>query len=379
VLAGGIAHDFNNLLTGILGNISLAVDTVEDSNPAKPILQDAIEASERAAHLTQQMLAYAGKGRFVIEAIDISALVRAISSLVRSSIPKHVTLRLDLDPTLPFVEADVAQMQQLIMNLMINGAEAIPEDRQGTVLVTTRSQEVDAEYIKETFGAGDITPGQYIAINVHDNGVGMDEETMAKIFDPFFTTKFTGRGLGLAAALGIVRGHKGTLKVFSTPGQGTTFKVLLPANPAARDNAAPRGVETNLAGAGTVLIVDDESIVRKAATSSLERYGYTVVTANNGRQGVERFRELHKQLVIVILDTTMPVMNGEETLDHMRSIDPHVPVVLSSGYNEVEAIRRFAGKGLSGFIQKPYSASALAEKIRAVLHETPPLAGQEFS
>ncbi|HEY2015544.1 MAG TPA: PAS domain S-box protein, partial [Bryobacteraceae bacterium] len=221
VLAGGIAHDFNNLLTGILGNVSLVLGSMGDPIPEKRYLQDAVEASERAANLTKQLLAYAGKGRFLIEPTDISALVQEISALIRSSIPKHVTLRLDLQHPLPLVDADVAQLQQLIMNLVINGAEAIPENRQGTVLVTTRSQEVDDQYLA-TLGTDDIPPGTYVSINVRDNGAGMDEVTLTKIFDPFFTTKFTGRGLGLAAAGGIVRGHKGALKVFSNPGQGTT-------------------------------------------------------------------------------------------------------------------------------------------------------------
>jgi PAS domain S-box-containing protein len=366
VLAGGIAHDFNNLLTGILGNISLALDAVGDTSPAKEVLEDAIEASERAANLTKQLLAYAGKGRFFIEPTDVSALVREISTLIRSSIPKHVALRLDLQQPLPFVEADVAQLQQLIMNLVINGAEAIPEDRQGTVLVITRSQTVDREFLT-AFGAQDMPPGDYITVSVHDNGIGMDEATLGRIFDPFFTTKFMGRGLGLAAVLGIVRGHKGALKVFSTRGQGTTFRVLLPVTAAERTKPPVLGTLTGLSGRGLVLVVDDEPIVRKIAATSLKRYGYTVATAENGREGVERFRELHAELKIVILDMTMPVMGGEEALQRMRHINARVPVILSSGYNEVEAVRRFTGKGLAGFIQKPYTAAALAEKIRTIL------------
>jgi PAS domain S-box-containing protein len=376
VLAGGIAHDFNNLLTGILGNVSLAIEMVSDLNPVKRYLQDAIEASERAANLTKQMLAYAGKGRFLIEAIDISVLVREISALIRSSIPKHVTLRLDLQEMLPLVEADATQLQQLIMNLVINAAEAIPEHRQGTVLVITRSHEVDAQYLATLGGANDIDPGNYVVVSVQDNGTGMDENTLSKIFDPFFTTKFTGRGLGLAAAAGIVRSHKGALKVFSTPGRGTTFRVLLPISAAAQNKSVAPVPHSEFSGQGTVLVVDDEPIVRKMAKHSLERYGYTVVTAEDGREGLERFRELHLQLKIVILDLTMPVMGGEEALRNMRLINPRLPVVLSSGYNEVEAIRRFAGKGLAGFLQKPYTASALAEKIQTVLREARDLATQ---
>jgi PAS domain S-box-containing protein len=366
VLAGGIAHDFNNLLTGILGNISLAMESTARESEAMPLMENAVEASERAAHLTKQLLAYAGKGRFLIEPTDISALVRDISALVRSSIPKNVEVRLELGEGLPPVEADVAQMQQLVMNLVINAAEAIPEGRQGIVLVTTSAQDAGAEILQHTFGSDELTPGPYVAINVHDNGIGMDEATVQRIFDPFFTTKFTGRGLGLAAALGIVRGHRGGLKVFSAPGQGTTFKVFLPGSftAAQAENVAP---EAAVGGSGTVLVVDDEPIVRKIAAASLERYGYEVFTAANGQEGVARFAELHGVLSIVVLDMTMPVMDGEEAFRRMRKIDSNVPVVLSSGFNELDAIRRFTGKGLSGFIQKPYTAAALAEKIRAVL------------
>lgn len=227
VLAGGIAHDFNNLLTGILGNVSLALELIYDTNPAAELLREAAEASERAANLTNQLLDYAGKGRYVIELTDISAVVRQMSALVQTSVPKHVTIRLDLQQPLPPVEADVAQIRQLIMNLVINGAEAIPEDREGTVLVITRALEVTSEYLESLDIAG-LQPGSYVMISVHDNGAGMDEDTKAKIFDPFFTTKYMGRGLGLAAALGIVHGHKGGLRVFSTPGRGTTFRIWLP-------------------------------------------------------------------------------------------------------------------------------------------------------
>ncbi|MCU1262543.1 MAG: signal transduction histidine kinase [Bryobacterales bacterium] len=359
VLAGGIAHDFNNLLTGILGNISLADEMLPGDHPAKPALEDAMEASERASHLTRQMLAYAGKGKFVVQPIDISELVREISALVRTSIPKHVAIRLDLGASLPPVEADSAQLQQLVMNLVINGAEAVPADRRGIVLVTTRLQKVS--------DSGEAEPGAYVAISVQDNGSGMDDATRAKIFDPFFTTKFTGRGLGLAAASGIVKGHKGLLRVFSTPGQGTTFRVLLPAGRGRAQEVPPGRTATDLSGLGTILVVDDEEIVRKVAATSLRRYGYTVVTAENGRTGVEQFRQTHSDLAAVILDVTMPVMNGEHALALMKSINPAVPVVLSSGYSEAEATVRFEGQGLAAFLQKPYTAKRLAEKINAVL------------
>jgi PAS domain S-box-containing protein len=369
VLAGGVAHDFNNLLTGILGNTSLALETLSTNNPARGLLRDVINASERASHLTRQLLAYAGKGRFIIEPINLSGLVLEISSLIQASIPKNVQLRLELSEDLPLIQADSSQLQQLVMNLVINGSEAIGPDVNGTVLVTTGTQVVDEHYLMTTLGAqSELVPGRYITLEVHDTGCGMDEGTLARIFDPFFTTKFTGRGLGLAATQGIVRGHKGALKVYSTPGKGTTFKVLFPATEevtAVKTAPAPLVLGKN----ELVLVIDDEEIIRRTAKSMLERYGYTVVLAENGKEGVGLFQVLAEKVSVVLLDMTMPIMSGEEAFRRLTAIKPGIKVVLSSGYNEVEAIRRFTGKGLAGFIQKPYSSMALAEKIRSVLQE----------
>jgi PAS domain S-box-containing protein len=368
VLAGGVAHDFNNLLTGILGNTSLALELLPVNHPARDMLRGAITASERAADLTRQLLAYAGKGRFVTEIIQISPLVREISQLIQSSIPKTVQLRLELAHDLPYIEADVGQIQQLIMNLVINGAEAIGEDRNGTVIVTTAEQQVDKAYIKTVLGSGvEIVPGSYVSVEVHDTGCGMDEDIVSRIFDPFFTTKFLGRGLGLAAVQGIVRGHRGVLKVYSQPGQGSTFKVLFPATEKQPVTAASRPVADALAGYGTILVIDDEQIVRHTAKTMLESYGYSVLVAENGREGVDLFRLVHEKVALVILDMSMPVMSGEETLRNLRLIDSETPVILSSGFNEVEAIRRFTGKGLAGFIQKPYSALDLARRVKTTL------------
>jgi PAS domain S-box-containing protein len=366
VLAGGVAHDFNNLLTGILGNSSLALDNVGPNHPNRPLLEEVMKAGERAADLTRQLLAYAGKGRFVMRTLDLSDLVREISGLVQTSLPKEAQLRLQLADNLPGIDADPGQLQQIVMNLVINGAEAIgPEG--GSVLVRTGAQDVDANYISTMSSAGELLKtGRYVSLEVHDTGAGMDEATMAKIFDPFFTTKFAGRGLGLSAVLGIVRAHHGALKVYSKPGQGTTFKVLLPAssNPVAH-HAQPE--KRQLAGAGTVLVVDDEEIVRITAKHTLERYGYRTVLANDGVEALEAYSSQGRQIGLVLLDLTMPIMNGEETLRHLQKVNPKVKVLLSSGYNEVEAVQRFAGKGLAGFIQKPYTAAGLAEKVKEAL------------
>ena len=368
ILAGGVAHDFNNLLTGILGNASLALETTSRSSPNRAMLEEVVTAAERAAELTRQLLAYAGKGRFVTRLINLSELVREATSLVQTSIPKKVHLRLELAENLPLIEADIGQMQQIIMNLVINGAEAVG-DSVGTVLVQTALQTVDEQYAATLSGPGvGLKPGQYVVLEVHDTGCGMDETTKSRIFDPFFTTKFTGRGLGLSAVLGIVRGHKGALKVYSTLGKGSTFKVLLPA--ADRDQASalePPFAATELSGSGLVLVVDDELIVRTTARLTLERFGYEVMVAVNGQEAIEIFRQRTADIRAVLLDLTMPVMSGEETLRHLKVIDPEVCVVLSSGFNEVEAIQRFTGKGLAGFIQKPYTAVALAAKVKQAI------------
>jgi signal transduction histidine kinase len=370
ILAGGIAHDFNNLLTGVLGNASLALESMPAGSPNRTLLQGVVQASERAAHLTRQLLAYAGKGRFVVEALDLSQQVREIAALVQTSIPSAVQLRLDLAEQLPYIDADASQIQQIIMNLVINGAEAIPEGQSGTVIVTTGVQEVDDEYLRTTLLDTPIPPGTYITLEVHDTGIGMDRETQARIFDPFFTTKFTGRGLGLAAVMGIVRGHQGALKIYSTPGRGSTFKVLLLASGSSLPRQAKRNDDTaRLAGCGSVMVIDDESIVRRVAKATLERFGYSVIVCEDGPAAISLFRTMAADISVILLDMSMPVMSGEETFRHLRAIHPDVKVVLSSGYNEVEAISRFTGKGLAGFIQKPYTAARLGETIRSVLQE----------
>jgi CheY-like chemotaxis protein len=364
-----VAHDFNNLLTGILANASLAVETLPADSPAQRMLHDVVDASDRAAHLTKQLLAYAGKGRFVVEALDLSSLVRDINHLIQSSIPKNALVQLNLEPRLPYIEGDAAQIQQLVMNLVINAAEAIPEGRQGNVLVTTRVQEVDENYIVQTLSPGEIVPGEYVSLEVHDTGAGMDQATLQRIFDPFFTTKFTGRGLGLAAALGIVRGHRGALKVYSTPGRGSTFKILLPA---IEGGGKPAEVKTAIGArpglqSGAVLVIDDEEVVRRTAKTTLERGGYDAIVAESGTEGVQLFQALSSKISAVLLDLTMPGIGGEETLRRIQAIRPEARVILSSGFNEVEVIRKFTGKGLAGFLQKPYTSMALMEKLHAAL------------
>jgi PAS domain S-box-containing protein len=370
VLAGGIAHDFNNLLTGILGNASMVLEDMPADSEAREPIESVIAASERAAQLAQQMLAYSGKGRFVLETIDLSARVRGTLRLIKAAIPPTVELHLDLDDDLPAVEADGAQMQQLIMNIIINGAEAVPEGTRGTVTITTRREFLGDQEPRprEAGGAGELPEGNYVLLEVTDTGTGMDEETRARIFDPFFTTKFTGRGLGLAAVLGIVRGHRGSIQVISDLGKGTTFRVLLPATVAQEAKPAAQTPQiASVEGEGAVLVVDDEEIVRRLARQSLERHGYQVLLAENGARGLDMFARDGDEIRCVVLDLTMPVMSGEETLERMQAVRRDVPIILSSGFNEVQALQRFEGKGLAGFLQKPYRAGDLVEKVRAVM------------
>jgi signal transduction histidine kinase/CheY-like chemotaxis protein len=366
ILAGGIAHDFNNLLTGVIGNISLALDREAADSPRRRYLEDAIQASEKAADLTRQLLAYSGKGRFAIQSLNLSETVRQINALIQTSISKNVHIVMNLAGGLPCIEADSAQLQQIIMNLIINAAEAIGPEKNGVVVIETGLAKLDEAYLRSTLASDSAGAGDYVFLEVRDTGCGIDEKTLAKIFDPFFTTKFLGRGLGLAAVLGIVRGHHGALKLDSSPGKGSTFRVLFPAtrgHEAARPAAAQR---FDLSGSGTILVVDDEEIVRKIARATLEKWGYRVLVAENGQAAVDLFAKAPGEISLVLLDLTMPIMNGEQTFERLRHIRPDVKVILSSGYDEADATGRFRGDGLAGFIQKPYTASKLAQSVKRV-------------
>ncbi len=364
VLAGGIAHDFNNLLTGVIGNASLALDSMTARDRNRPAIEALMDSANRAADLTRQLLAYAGKGRFVIRPVNVSDTVREMAVLLRGSVPASISIDLDLDAEIPAVEADEGQIQQIIMNLVLNASEAIGE-RSGRIAIQTQTRRVDAAAIEHS--QLDMKAGPYVCLEVRDTGSGMDQETLSKIFEPFFTTKFTGRGLGLAAVHGIVRAHKGAVLADSQPGKGARFTVLLPAaRIAAVRRKAPAAAEPNLHGRGTILVVDDEETVRSLAKATLERFGYGVLLATNGIEAVEIFEAAADQIAVVLLDLTMPLMGGEETFHRLRAIRPGVRVLLSSGYNELEVVKRFTGQGLTGFVGKPYSAAALVAKIKSV-------------
>ncbi len=367
VLAGGIAHDFNNLLVGILGNADLAHEELPPSSPARETVKEIETAARRAAELTRQLLAYSGKGRFIIQPADINEIVREMGHLLEVSISKQALLRYELASGLPAVMADASQIRQIVMNLIVNASEALP-DGKGGITVTTGTVECDRACLETMHLNQDLPEGRYVFFEVADTGCGMDAETLSRIFDPFFTTKFTGRGLGLAAALGIVRGHKGALKVYSEPGRGSSFRVFLPALDAlAAPAPAAQSAAGGWRGSGAVLLVDDEPSVRTLGARILQRSGFQVITAQDGHEAVEQFKIHADRVVCVLLDLTMPRLGGEDTYRELRRIRPDLPIVLSSGYNAQEISQRFAGKELAGFIQKPYQAATLIQTIRDAL------------
>jgi PAS domain S-box-containing protein len=366
LLAGGVAHDFNNLLVAILGQTSLGLSRLPADSPARANLEKAVRAAERAADLTRQMLAYSGRGHFQVTSVDLNALILDNLHLFEVAVPKNVRLQSTLEPSLPWIDADVGQIQQVVMNLITNAAEAIGE-RPGTVTVTTGSRAVGIRDTALWRHTGEpLAPGTYVTLEVQDDGQGMSPAVRDRIFDPFFTTKFTGRGLGLAAVLGIVRGHKGGLQVESEAGRGTLFRLVFPrSHRAAASREAPRPAPRP--ASGTVLVIDDEEVVREAVADVLESEGIRYRLAADGDAGISVLREHGREIGLVLLDLSMPGRSGEETFRELRKVDGGVPVVLSSGYDEQEARSRFAPRDLAGFLQKPYRSPTLVAEVRRCL------------
>jgi len=368
VLAGGIAHDFNNILTSVLGNASLARLDVPAGSPVARSLDQIEQAARRAADLCQQMLAYAGKGRLVTDRVNLSELVRGTTALLEVSIGKNTRLDLSLADRLPAVLADITQLRQIVMNLVINAADAIGASP-GLITITTFARTVDAGLLHNALGHPDLLPGIYAGLEVTDNGSGMTPETITRIFEPFFTTKFSGRGLGLSAVLGIVQSHRGALFVESQPNRGSTFRLLLPTTDGvALSTAAPFEVPAaRPALRGTVLVIDDDDSIRQITATVLESYGAEVLTAANGLEGIRLLQNQAQKISLILLDLTMPGLSGEETLDRMRQNGARQPVILMSGYSETEAMQHRTSLGIAGFIQKPFELETLVAKIKPFL------------
>lgn len=373
LMASGIAHDFNNLLVAMLAQTSLAMSQLPPEVPAREHVQKAVVAAEQAADLTRQMLAYAGGGQLEIEPVNINQVIEKNVHLFRAAIAKNVSLHTDLAVDLPLIQADHCQLQQVIMNLILNGAEAI-EGTSGHVWVTTGREMVmsnDAYYWHWT--GSELPVGEYVCLTVRDNGVGMTPEIRSRIFDPFFTTKEDGQGLGLASVLGIVRDHHGGMHVESEPGRGTAFRLLFPVCEQEETAVLPQHQAQPISTAGRlILVIDDERPVREAVMDIMELHGVKVLTAVTGQQGISVFNQQQEEIQLVLLDMSMPGLNGIDTLERLRQINPEVRVILSSGYSQQQIAPEVMVNGRTGFLAKPYNVDTLVSKIWQYLPHDPP-------
>jgi PAS domain S-box-containing protein len=370
VLAAGVAHDFNNVLTAIIGNVSLARHAASSGKDRDidDLLVAAEQAGRRAGELVQQLLNYAGKGRREVKPVDVARVIGDAVAIVRASVPPKV--RIDLDaPESVWVQADTGQLQQLVLNLVLNAAEAIGKNS-GHVSIRLRVRDFSEAELRGTYVGFPLPERPYTELVVQDTGAGMDPDTVRQIFEPFFTTKFLGRGLGLAAALGIVRSHGGGIAVESTRGHGSTFKVILPSE---QDADTPGTVADAIVeaarGDDLVLVVDDEAAIRAMLQRSLEQLGYTVLVAEHGGQAVELVERTGEEIALVLLDLAMPVLDGWETVLVLRDRRPDLPIIVMSGLADQEALRRLERVQIAGFVPKPFAPEQLAQAIAMALRQ----------
>jgi len=375
VLAGGVAHDFNNLLTAMQGHLEMAQQQITNVASVRWHIESALQVVKRATDLTRQMLAYAGKGQFVVQDVDLNMLIEQNRAVLSAAVSRSVTFDLQLAAQLPLIRADIGQMQQVIMNLVTNASEAIGE-RHGVITLRTGAQVCDQEYLQRSCLEEKPPAGPYVFIEVSDTGCGMDERTRERMFEPFFTTKFTGRGLGMAAVQGIVRALHGAIMVDSQPGRGTTVRVLLPvaqssesSTPAPLAPVALAEVEGKTSATGTILVIDDEDMVCELVADALHLMGFQALTASDGEEGVHLFREHVAEISCVILDLTMPRQDGVSTYQALRSIRPDVPIILTSGYSLQGVLQRFEGQRPDGFLHKPYPLEELRRVVESVLEQ----------
>jgi signal transduction histidine kinase len=367
VLAGGVAHDFNNLLVGILGSADLAEQKIPSNSPVLIDLQRIQSAALGCSELCKQLLAYAGKGKLVVQAFYLPSLIQDMGRLLEVSLPKSIALAYQLTPDLPAIEGDPSQIQQVVMNLLTNAAEAIGSEN-GVITVSVGLNTVNASDIQQTSDGSNVPPGAYVTLKVSDTGCGMSTDTTKRIFDPFYTTKSPGRGLGLAAVLGIVRSHEGFLRVHSELGKGSSFELNIPASIHQPGSPAERSLsDREFIGHGTVLVVDDDAGVRAVASKMLELSGFTVLTANDGREAVNSYRLHQHEIRAVLLDMLMPHLDGEGTLEELRRINPGVKVILSSGYSERDITDQCTGIEPKQFVKKPYRYADLTSAFKHLL------------
>ncbi|MDX8403360.1 MAG: PAS domain S-box protein, partial [Mariprofundaceae bacterium] len=372
VLAGGIAHDFNNILTSIMGNARLAeiklaeVKMTDEKRESFPYLKRISTASERAADLCRQMLAYSGQGNVEMRSINLSELVDEITTLLEVSVADKTSIHYHLATRLSAIHADTGQLQQVVMNLITNARESYPEEK-GEVWVDVGDMHADKNWISTCVVGDDIDEGEYVYVEVKDSGSGMDKATMAKIFDPFFTTKFTGRGLGMSAMMGIVKAHHGAIHIYSEPGEGTMIRVVFPAVDIQVEPLAGDVLEVGEHSKAFIMIVDDETDILEYAKAILTDLGHDVITAISGEQALEMFQQEELRIGLVITDATMPGMSGDQLCQQLHAIDKDVKLILSSGYDANDLTQGIQSELLSGFIQKPYSPEKFTHEVFKVL------------
>ncbi len=367
LLAGGVAHDFNNLLTAILGHAELALMQLEPEAPARHQVERIAVGARRAADLASELLTYASRGQRFSQPVELSGLLREVTPLLEGVVGRRDSLRLDLPADAAMVRVDPVQLQRVLVGLVSNAAEALGEEG-GTVRLRAGLQQLDAPAL-EACAFSNAAPGSLAFVEVSDSGRGLDAENHGRIFDPFFSTKGAGRGLGLAAVLGFARNHGGALRVSSIPGRGSSFTLLLPAEGPADSSSLSGSLETSAAPARHVLVVDDEVTVREVIAEILQSAGYRVTCAVDGRQALELYARHGRDFDLVLLDMTMPHLNGVQTLDRLRSSDPLAKVVGMSGFAEHDAVHRFGEAGLLGFLQKPFATRSLVRCVARVLGE----------
>ncbi|GJM40901.1 MAG: hypothetical protein DHS20C20_11830 [Ardenticatenaceae bacterium] len=367
LMAGGLAHDFNNLLVAMMSQIALAKAKVEPEHAGQNNLDKAIQATETAALLTRQLLAYTGQGHFEITAVHLNQLITKNLQLFQDALPANINFHTDLHDPLPHIKADSVQIQQIIMNLLLNAAEALGTTQGIITIKTTTHQLTTAQLLPWRQHNDDICAGNYVLLEVSDTGKGMDELTLNRIFDPFFSTKGTGRGLGLAAVLGIVRGHLGSVRATSQVGKGTTFQFLLPSQTVSEEDMEATADSPPQTQQNTVLIIDDEQQVREAIGDILDLEQIPTLAAANGEEGIDQFTAHQAEIGLVILDLSMPGMSGIEVFELLRQIDANAKIILSSGYTEAEILEKMAGTRPTGFLQKPYRLDTVLQVAKQYL------------
>ena len=377
-LAGGVAHDFNNLLAVVSNNLELMRLHLEPGATSHHYIEQALAAVRRGAELTQQMLTYTGQASWGRKSIDINNIVGEVTALMRPTLPPHVQLRLELQPDLPPALADALQIQQLLVSLLTNAVEAIVA-QSGEIVIATFHRLFDQAMLRRTRLDEIPAPGRYLCIQVRDNGIGMDATTLQRLFDPFFTTHFMGRGLGMSAVLGIVRGHRGAIFVDSAPGNGTSICVLLPpalANPCDSDQRDGGALPTNAAVlqdnsvapyAGTVLVVDDEEILRETSRDVLTQFGYRVLDAARGEAAIQLVEEHGDIIDCVLLDLSMPGLSGRETCQRLLQIKPDLKIIIVSGYDVEDGMDGFPCDAIAGYVQKPFNLKMLRAELQRVI------------